>query len=160
VGVRHPDTTVYEIQPGRGFKEAATILGPDFPGTLVRDGWAPHRRFVAATHQTSLAHLVRRCRTLVRDHGDRHFAPRVLRVLAHALRVRDRHRRGALSPHGLAVARGHLVNQLNALIVDPAGRAAPGGRHAHKDHGSWCTFSWFMVQRFTVPASWIENREP
>ena len=35
-----PDTTVYAIQPGRGFEEAATVLGADFPGVLVRDGWA------------------------------------------------------------------------------------------------------------------------
>ncbi len=35
-----PDTTVYRIQPGRGFAEAAAVLGADFAGVLVRDGWA------------------------------------------------------------------------------------------------------------------------
>lgn len=38
------ETTVYVIQPGRGFAEAATLLGADFAGVLVRDGWAPYRR--------------------------------------------------------------------------------------------------------------------
>ena len=45
-GVRHwlwtfvtPDTTVYAICPGRGFNDAATVLGTDYVGVLVRDGW-------------------------------------------------------------------------------------------------------------------------
>ena len=36
-----PSATVYAIQPGRGFDEAAALLGADFAGALVRDGWAP-----------------------------------------------------------------------------------------------------------------------
>lgn len=117
-----PDTTVYAILPGRGYEEAASVLGPEFAGTLVRDGWAPYRRFDHAIHQTCLAHLLRRCRTLISDHGDGHFAPRVQHVLQHALAVRDRYRAGAISAHGLAVARGHLHNQLNALIERPGRR--------------------------------------
>ncbi len=35
-----PETTVYAIRPGCGFEDAATILGADFAGVLVRDGWA------------------------------------------------------------------------------------------------------------------------
>src|SRR4249919_3214390 len=45
------DTTVYRIQAGRGFAEAAAVLGADFDGVLVRDGWAPYRQFSAAAHQ-------------------------------------------------------------------------------------------------------------
>lgn len=117
-----PDTTVYAILPGRGFEEAASILGPDYPGVLVRDGWAPYRRFTAAVPQTCLAHLLRRCRLLERDHGDARWAPRVHARLRQALAVRDRHAVGAMSAHGVAVARGHLVNRVNALIDD----AGPG----------------------------------
>ena len=50
-----PDTTVYAIRAGRGFPEAASILGADFGGVLVRDGWAPYRKFTRAAHQTCLA---------------------------------------------------------------------------------------------------------
>ena len=46
----------------------ATVLGADVAGILVRDGWAPYRRFAAATHQTCLAHLLRRARTLRLDY--------------------------------------------------------------------------------------------
>lgn len=114
-----PDTTVYAIQPGRGFTEAASVLGADFEGILVRDGWAPYRRFQQAIHQTCLAHLLRRCRILIRDHHERRFAPRVQRILQQALRVRDRYQRRHISAHGVAVARVHLQNQLNVLIDRP-----------------------------------------
>ena len=36
-----PQTTVYAIRAGRGFDDAATVLGTDYDGVLVRDGWAP-----------------------------------------------------------------------------------------------------------------------
>jgi transposase len=126
-----PDTTVYAIQPGRGFEEAAAILGEGFAGILVRDGWSPYRRFDRAVHQSCLAHLLRRCRTLIRDHHEHQFAPRVQRVLQHALRVRDRFQQERISPHGLAVARGHLVNQLNTLIDRPGAQRVAQKFAAH-----------------------------
>ena len=39
-----PQTTVYAIRAGRGFDDAATVLGTDYDGVLVRDGWAPYVR--------------------------------------------------------------------------------------------------------------------
>jgi transposase len=95
-----PDTTLYAIQPGRCFEEAAAVLGADFDAVLIRDGWSPYRRFAQAIHQTCLAHLLRRCRTLIRDHHEHRFAPQVQRLLQHALG-------------------GHLLNQLNAVIDRP-----------------------------------------
>lgn len=50
-----PTTTVFRIAPGRGFDDAAALLGVDFAGVLVRDGWAPYRRFTHAMHQTCVA---------------------------------------------------------------------------------------------------------
>ena len=43
--------TVYGIREGRGFEEAASLLGADYGGVLVRDGWAVYRRFVDAEHR-------------------------------------------------------------------------------------------------------------
>jgi len=126
-----PQTTVYKIQAGRGYEEAAAVLGDDFAGVIVRDGWPPYRKFPQAIHQTCLAHLLRRCRTLIRDQHDAHFAPRVQRLLQHALRVRDRYRAGQISVHGVAVARGHLQNQLNLLIDRPGRRRVAQNFAAH-----------------------------
>ena len=59
-----PATTVYAILPGRGFDDAVTVLGDDFDGVLVRDGWVVYRCFDTARHQSCLAHLLRRCREI------------------------------------------------------------------------------------------------
>ena len=112
-----PDTVVYAIQNGRGFAEAATILGADFAGVLVRDGWAPYRRFTAAGHQTCLAHLIRRCRELTEGHPRAPWPRQVQAVLQDALAVRDRVRAGAMSVHGAAIARGQLIARLTALLA-------------------------------------------
>jgi transposase len=112
-------TTVYRIRRGRGFRDAASVLGPDFAGGLGRDGWAPYRQFTKAFHQSCVGHLLRRCRTLQHDHPRARFPPRVARILQHALDVRDRRAAGTISPHGVDVARGHLFNQMLDLLDHP-----------------------------------------
>ena len=111
-----PETTVYAIQPGRGFTQAAGILGAEYAGVLVRDGWAPYRQFTAAAHQTCLAHLLRRCRDLRQDHPRAQFARRVQAALQQALRIRDRRDAGTISRHGAAVARGHVTTRLHTAL--------------------------------------------
>ena len=110
-----PETTVYAIRPGRGFDDAASILG-DYAGVLVRDGWAPYRRFTNALHQSCLAHLLSRCRTLRADHPRSPWAARVQAVLTAALALRDRRDPHAITDHGLAVAHGRLLVRLSRLI--------------------------------------------
>jgi transposase len=48
---------VYLIAAGRRFAQAVVVLGADFDGVLVRDGWASYRKFALAVAQTCLAHL-------------------------------------------------------------------------------------------------------
>jgi transposase len=112
-------TTVYRIRAGRGFRDAASVLGPDFAGGLGRDGWAPYRQFTQAFHQTCLGHLLRRCRTLQGDHPRARFPARIARILQHALTVRDRRAAGTISAHGVDVARGHLFHQMLDVLDDP-----------------------------------------
>ncbi len=110
------DTTVYSIAPGRGYEEAAAILGEDYAGTLSRDGWAPYRRFLMADHQTCLGHLLCRCKELIADHPRAPLPRQVKRLLQDALRVRDRHAAGEVSDRGLAIARGRLAERLVRLL--------------------------------------------
>jgi transposase len=119
-----PTTTVYAIQDGRGFAQAAAVLGADYAGVLQRDGWAPYRQFVHAVHQTCLAHLLRRCRTMQLDYPHHPFAPRLQAVLQAALATRARHQAGAVSAQGLAIARGHYLNRLGALLEASPSRVA------------------------------------
>jgi transposase len=145
-----PDTTAYKILRGRGYTEAASVLGLDSAGVLVRDGWPPYRRFDQAIHQTCLAHLLRRCRTLIRDHQEAHFAPQVQRLLHHAVAVRDRYRRGGMSAHGVAVARGHLHNHLKALID------CPGRRHVARNFAAHLAVEFPAIFTFLLEPEAID----
>ena len=139
-----PETTVYRMCHGRGFDEAAEVLGADFDGVLVRDGWAPYRRFTSALHQTCLAHLVRRARTLSADHPRSPWAARVQAVLTDALALRDRREAHAITEHGLAVARGRLLARLGRLLdTAPALPAAQRfAAHLDREFAAVFAFLW------------------
>lgn len=128
-----PDTTVYAICPGRSFDDAAAILGAHFDGVLVRDGWAPYRRFTKALHQSCVAHLLRRARTLRADHPRSPWAGRVHALLTAALALRDRRDAQTISEHGVAVARGRLLAQLSGLIDTAPALPAAQRFAAHLD---------------------------
>ena len=91
---------------------------------LVRDGWAPYRRFAQTAHQTCLAHLLRRSRQLASDHPRAAWPARVAEVLQQALAVRDRRDNDNMTAHGAAIARGRLFNDLTDLVNCPVRTAA------------------------------------
>lgn len=107
------ETTLYRIQPGRGFDEAAALIGADYAGVLVRGGWAPYRGVEAADHQTCVAHLLRRCHGLldVLAPTTARWPAAVADLLQAALALRDRHAAGVVSTRGLAIATGQLLTR-------------------------------------------------
>jgi transposase len=112
--------TVYTIQPGRGFEQATTVLGSDFDGFLVRDGWCAYRGFTQAIHQSCLAHLLRRCREMVQAAGEAtpvaQFPKMIQGILQDGLDLRNRREQGQISTHGLAVARGRLEARMDRAL--------------------------------------------
>ena len=120
--------TVYAIQPGRGYPQATAILGAAYAGVLVRDGWAPYRKLAQATHQTCLAHLLRRTHLLLEtaQRGAARFPHAVRRLLLRAFALRARRDAGTLTGHGLRVALGRLNaatdRVLAGRIVHPPNR--------------------------------------
>ncbi len=114
-----PETTVYAIRSGRGFDDAATVLGTDYAGVLVRDGWQVYRCYTDALHQSCVNHLVRRCKELEQNHPYSPWGPKVMAVLQAGLDVRDRCRKGELTRHGLDSLRGRLEARLARLIDAP-----------------------------------------
>ena len=62
-----PDTTVYAICPGRGFDHAATVLGTDYGGVLVRGGWQVYRCYKGCLHQSCINHVLQPCQELQRN---------------------------------------------------------------------------------------------
>jgi transposase len=115
---RSDKLTVYSIQPGRGYGQAAAILGADFDGFLVRDGWAVYRRFTQAVHQTCVGHLLRRCREMmeVARSGEAKLPRTVKEILQASLELRDRRDRNQIGEQGLAIARGKLEARLDRTL--------------------------------------------
>src|SRR6266540_622796 len=106
---------VYRIAHGRGFDDAAAVLGEGYAGVLERDGWAPYRRFTNATHQSCLAHLLRRCRELIDDaeRGQAKTPHAIRRILQGALAVRGA--RTAYPPNRRLLR--HLATERDALFT-------------------------------------------
>jgi transposase len=148
------NTTTYAIEDGRGFAQAARMLGADYAGVLQRDGWAPYRQFVQAAHQTCLAHLLRRCRTMMLDHPHHPFAPQVDHLLRAALATRDRYAAGVVSDHGLAVARAAYVNRLDRLLDHRPSRLADARRFATHLHNEFDAVFSFLFDPTLDATNW------
>ena len=84
--------TVYAVLLGRGYEQSVTILGAEYDGSLVHDGWAPYYRFRLAFHQSCLAHLLKRCREMaqIASPAALAFPSAVLDLLQTGLALRDR----------------------------------------------------------------------
>jgi transposase len=127
---------VYRIAAGRGFRDAAVVLGEGSAGVLERDGWAPYWQFTTADHQSCLAHLLRRCAELLED-AERgqaktpHAVRRILQAALAARTARDADQLDAAQaaagaePLGGAVDRllaGRTVYPPNRRLLDHLGR--------------------------------------
>jgi transposase len=121
-----PHATAYVIEPTRSGAVAEDILGLDYDGTMIHDGWSPYELFKDARHQQCLQHLLRRADAMAATatRGAVCFPRRVAEILRAGLDLRDRHAAGEMSRHGLAVACGRLENQLSDLIFPSKTSAA------------------------------------
>jgi len=139
-----PTTTVYAICAGRGFEDAQAVLGADFDGVLVRDGWVVYRSYTHGEHQSCLQHLRRRCEELLEEHPHCGWAGQVQDTLQAALALRDRRNAGGISDHGLATARGRLLAQISRLIDNPPPHddAERFAAHLATEFGALFTFLW------------------
>lgn len=113
-----PRIVVYRIAAGRGFEQAAAVLGAGYSGVIVRDGWAPYLKFTEALHQACLAHLVRRCRELISDadRGQARVPHALARILKEGLAVRDRRDTGELTLEASQKAAAELTGKVDVLL--------------------------------------------
>jgi transposase len=110
--------TVYAILPGRGYEQSVVILGAEYDGFLIHDGWAPYYRFQFAFHQSCLAHLLKRCREMAQIASPSALAfPRAVEHLLQAsLELRDRYEQGEVSERGMSIATGKLEAKLDRML--------------------------------------------
>jgi transposase len=121
-----PSATVYTVDPTRSGKVAADLLGADYSGIMIHDGWSPYDNFTDAVHQQCLGHLLRRCHEMAETAtgGAVIFPRRVKELLQSALELRDRHAAGEVGDHGRRVAASRLRNELAELVIPTKTNAA------------------------------------
>ena len=119
-GPRDPSraATCYLVDRSRGAGPIAEVLGRDYAGVMIHDGWSPYDGFVHARHQQCLAHLMRRCRELLETatRGAVRFPRAVLGTFRTMLALRDRRDKGQLGPRAVAIVRGRLRARLRRLV--------------------------------------------
>jgi transposase len=140
-----PTATCYEIGDRSG-RIAVQLLGRDWSGTLVHDGWSTYDAFAQAFHQQCLGHLQRRCREILETavRGAVQLPRRVLTLCDEAFRLRRLWRGHRLSGDAMAEAGLHLAARLEQLAsgrfsYDPNRRLA---KHLLKHPIQWF---WFLI---------------
>src|SRR5262249_9682745 len=128
--------TVYAILPGRGYEQAVMILGAEYDGFLIHDGWAPYYRFQFAFHQRCLAHLLKRCREMaqIASPAALTFPRAVENLLETSLELRDRYEQGEISERGMSIATGRLEAKLDRILQTRRRNPANYRLARHLDH--------------------------
>lgn len=151
--------TCYVIDPTRSHQPAEQLLGVDWSGTLVHDGWSVYDRLTRAFHQQCLRHLQRRCQELLEtaERGAARLPRAVLRLIDRAFALRRAWRGHRLSRNDLVDRGLGLACELQQLAsgrftCQPNRRLAAHLR-AHAMH-----WFWFLIDP-TIQATnhWAER---
>lgn len=136
--------TCYAIDPHRGADALERLIGRDWSGTMVHDGFASYDRFTAATHQQCLGHVLRRARGLEAGatRGAVHYPRKLIALFTEAIHLRNRYRKGEVSAERLARARQEFDWRLRDLAWPAREVPAYETLSAHLwDHlDEWFTF--------------------
>lgn len=136
--------TGYAIDPRRKADALERIIGRDWSGTLVHDGFSSYDRFAAATHQQCLGHVLRRVRELESKatRGAVHYPRKLIALLTEAIHLRNRHKEGEVPAEELRRLRPEFDRRLRDLAW-PA-RVVPAyetlSAHLWNHRGEWFTF--------------------
>lgn len=149
--------SVFKIARGRGRKEAEGLIGRDYAGTIVRDGWIGYRgkgAFLKARSQTCLAHLLRRIHGLIELSPEEpvlHWLCAFKKVLQRAIRIRDRRDQAEIGAHGLMVAIGQVEAETDRLLESCPDHAGCRRLAAHARRERTALFTFLHVD--AVPAT-------
>jgi transposase len=135
--------TCYVIDPTRSHAPAEQLLGLDWSGTLVHDGWSVYDWFTQAAHQQCLGHLQRRCEELLETavRGAVRLPRAVLGLIDRAYALRRAWRGHRLDSDGLAECGLGLACELEQLargsFTYPPNRRLAGHLLKHSMHWFW-----------------------
>ena len=128
------DAVWYEVDLRRNASVIFRLLGENWDGFLIHDGWKPYDSMRQATHQQCTAHLLRRCNELLETAvgGAARFPLSVKKLLKRGLAARDRNLAGRTSNSTLKRIAGQLKSQMESLVYP---------ERSHVDNNR---FAWFL----------------
>lgn len=145
--------TCYHIDPQRSSDALQRLLGIDWSGTFVHDGWAPYDQFEEACHQQCQAHVLRRAHELEEAATGRAkvFPRQVIELFKKSLALRERFAKRPPTNALRQKAHEDFTWRLLALTEKPRSHAANNRLAAHLyAHGE----QWFMfLLDPTIPAT-------
>jgi transposase len=145
--------TCYAIDPDRSAAVLERVIGRDWGGVLVPDGWASYDRFGEAIHQQCVAHVLRRARDLlaVAARGAVHFPRQVIALFTAAIHLKNQYHAGAMPVTAVWAARDAFDERLLDLAARP--RAVPAYQTL-ADHLWRYAESWFsFLTAPSIPAT-------
>lgn len=137
-------STAYHIDPQRSANALERVIGIDWSGTLSHDGLSTYDRFLEATHQSCVDHVLRRVREMLDDAsgGAVRFPRQVISLFTEAVHLRNEHLRGEITLGTLQSQRETFDERLLSLLVRPRRVAthATLGKHLWNHFEEWFTF--------------------
>jgi transposase len=112
-----PDLCAYLIDTARGRDATDQLIGEDFDGTLIHDGWKPYDRYSRARHQQCNTHLLRRCGEMIEaaTPGAARFPAQIKAILRQGLLLRDERDAGRRSLRSATIWAARLTGQIETL---------------------------------------------
>jgi transposase len=136
--------TGYAIDPFRKADALERLIGLDWSGTMVHDGFASYDRFTAATHQQCGGHVLRRVRELEAKatRGAVHYPRKLIALFTEAIHLHNRYKKGEVSAEEVRRRRPEFDRRLEDLAwparVVPAYETLSAHLWNHRDQ--WFTF--------------------
>jgi transposase len=112
--------TCYQVDQKRSADALEKLIGIDYDGTLLHDGYSTYGRFTEAAHQQCVPHLLRRAREMLETArgGAVHFPRRVIEVFSGAIHLRNEYLAGRVTPVEWESARDDVEERLLPLLHD------------------------------------------
>jgi transposase len=145
--------TCYTVDRRRSAEVLEEVIGRDWEGVLIHDGFSSYDRFSEAIHQQCLFHVLRRARELLEGAraGAVRFPRQVIGLFTEAIHFRNEYAAGRVPPPAWECARDGFEDRLLALVN--AERVVPAYA-ALSDHLARHFSSWFsFLSDVRVPAT-------
>jgi transposase len=135
--------TCYQVDRRRSADALEAVIGRDWDGVLVHDGYSTYGRFEEALHQQCVPHLLRRARELLEGatRGAVRFPRQVIELFTGAVHLRNEYLQGRVAPAAWAAARDEYELRLLPLLCGRrVGANQTLANHVHRHFEEWFLF--------------------